>query len=409
MRRKGGYYRASVDQNDHCSRHEGAGGATPRARRPAVSAGRDLGRARASISRCSPPTPPRSSSACSTMTATREIERIELPEYTDEVWHGYLPDARPGHGLRLSRARPLRAGRRAIASIRTSCCSIPMPRQLVGELNWDPALFGYTIGSPDDDLSFDERDSAPFMPKCRVIDPAFTWGDERRPQIPWERTIIYETHVRGFTMRHPARAGGAARHLRRPDAPRGDRLPPRSRRHRGRAAADPRLRRRQPSAREGADATTGATTRSASSRRSRATPPTPTSPSPSSRRWWRTSTTPASRSSSTSSTTTPPRATSSGRRCRSRASTTPPTTGCCPTSALLHQRHRHRQHAQPQSHPRVLQMVTDSLRYWAQEMHVDGFRFDLATILAREPLRLRRGRRLPRRLPAGSGAAARSS
>ena len=55
-----------------------------------------------------------------------------------------------------------------------------------------------------DDLTYDERDSAPFMPKCRVIDPAFTWGDDRPPQIPWEHTVIYEAHVRGMTMRHPA-------------------------------------------------------------------------------------------------------------------------------------------------------------------------------------------------------------
>ena len=64
--------------------------------------------------------------------------------------------------------------------------------------------YGYTIGSKDEDLSFDRRDSARFMPKCRVIDPAFTWGRERRPDVPWDRTIIYEAHVRGFTMLHPA-------------------------------------------------------------------------------------------------------------------------------------------------------------------------------------------------------------
>ena len=79
-----------------------------------------------------------------------------------------------------------------------------MPRRYVGELRWDDALFGYTIGARDDDLSFDRRDSARFMPKCRVIDPAFTWGRERRPEVPWDRTIFYETHVRGFTKLHPA-------------------------------------------------------------------------------------------------------------------------------------------------------------------------------------------------------------
>ena len=64
------------------------------------------------------------------------------------------------------------------------------------------------------------RDSAAFMPKCRVIDPAFTWGRDQPAAHPWERTIFYETHVRGYTMRHPGGAGGAARHLRRPGASR---------------------------------------------------------------------------------------------------------------------------------------------------------------------------------------------
>src|SRR5690606_40743755 len=79
----------------------------------------------------------------------------------------------------------------------------PYAKQVVGKLRWDPALFGYVLGSPAADLTFDARDSAPFMLKGRVIDPAFTWGSEHRPQIPWENTVIYETHVRGYTMRHP--------------------------------------------------------------------------------------------------------------------------------------------------------------------------------------------------------------
>jgi glycogen operon protein len=80
----------------------------------------------------------------------------------------------------------------------------PYAKQLVGELKWSEALFGYTIGHPDDDLSFDERDSAPFVPKCKVIDPAYTWGREQRVNVPWDKTIFYETHTRGFTMRHPS-------------------------------------------------------------------------------------------------------------------------------------------------------------------------------------------------------------
>jgi glycogen operon protein len=133
----------------------------------------------------------------------RELERIELPEYTDEVWHGYLPDARPGttYGYRVYGPYEPAAGHRFNPN---KLLLDPYAKQLIGNLNWDPALFGYTLGSPDADLSFDKRDSAAFMPKCRVIEPAFTWGRERRPRTPWERTIVYEAHVRGFTMQHPS-------------------------------------------------------------------------------------------------------------------------------------------------------------------------------------------------------------
>ncbi len=132
-----------------------------------------------------------------------EIERIELPEYTDEVWHGYLPDARPGqvYGYRVHGPYAPRDGHRFNPN---KLLLDPYAKQIVGELTWNDALFGYTIGHKDSDLSFDTRDSAAFMPKCRVVDPAFTWGDERKPNTPWEKTIFYETHVRGFTMRHPS-------------------------------------------------------------------------------------------------------------------------------------------------------------------------------------------------------------
>ncbi len=131
-----------------------------------------------------------------------ELERIELPEYTDEVWHGYLPDARPGqlYGYRVEGPYAPREGHRFNPN---KLLLDPYAKQIVGELKWDHSLFGYIIGHKDADLSFDTRDSAAFVPKCRVIDPAFTWGEERRPNTPWERTIFYEAHVRGMTMRHP--------------------------------------------------------------------------------------------------------------------------------------------------------------------------------------------------------------
>ncbi|MBH3338324.1 glycogen debranching protein GlgX [Pseudomonas mendocina] len=132
-----------------------------------------------------------------------EIERIELPEYTDEIWHGYLPDARPGqvYGYRVYGPYEPEAGHRFNPN---KLLIDPYAKQLVGKLQWSEALFGYTIGAPEGDLSFDERDSAPFVPKCKVIDPAFTWGEQPSPRIPWDSTVIYEAHLRGLSMRHPA-------------------------------------------------------------------------------------------------------------------------------------------------------------------------------------------------------------
>ncbi|MGY3105076.1 glycogen debranching enzyme GlgX [Bradyrhizobium sp. LM3.4] len=131
-----------------------------------------------------------------------ELERIELPEYTDEVWHGYLPAARPGtvYGYRVHGPYDPDAGHRFNPN---KLVLDPYAKQLVGRLRWGPELFGYQLDHADKDLSYDERDSAPLMQKCRVIDPAFTWGAARKPEVPWERTIVYEMHVKGFTQLHP--------------------------------------------------------------------------------------------------------------------------------------------------------------------------------------------------------------
>ncbi|MFL6587499.1 MAG: glycogen debranching protein GlgX [Luteimonas sp.] len=132
----------------------------------------------------------------------REQERITLPEHTDEVWHGYLPDARPGqlYGYRVHGPYAPDAGHRFNPN---KLLLDPYAKQIVGELRWAPHLFGYTIGHRDADLSFDRRDSSAYMPKAAVIDPAHTWGDDRRLHTPWDRTVIYEAHVRGLSMRHP--------------------------------------------------------------------------------------------------------------------------------------------------------------------------------------------------------------
>ncbi|WP_116135459.1 glycogen debranching protein GlgX [Trinickia diaoshuihuensis] len=135
----------------------------------------------------------------------RELERIELPEYTDEVWHVYVPDLTPGsvYGYRVHGPYEPEAGHRFNPN---KLLLDPYAKAHVGSLKWDPAVFGYTIGAQGDDLTFDKRDSAPFMPKCVVVDQNFSWTHPMRVRVPWDRTIIYELHVRGYTKRHPALA-----------------------------------------------------------------------------------------------------------------------------------------------------------------------------------------------------------
>jgi isoamylase len=132
----------------------------------------------------------------------REVQRIELKERTDLVWHCYLPEARPGllYGYRVHGPYQPEQGQRFNAH---KLLLDPYARQIVGKLRWSDALYGYSIGHRKADLSFDRQDSARFMPKCKVIDAAFTWGDDRPPAIAWHEMVIYEVHVRGFTMQHP--------------------------------------------------------------------------------------------------------------------------------------------------------------------------------------------------------------
>jgi isoamylase len=131
-----------------------------------------------------------------------EEARIVLPEYTDEVWHGYLPDARPSllYGYRVYGPFDPSNGHRFNAN---KLLIDPYAKALQGRLRWGDSVFGYRLGSPREDLSFDRRDNARHIPKCRVVEPAFTWGEDRPPQTPWEETIILELHVRGITIRHP--------------------------------------------------------------------------------------------------------------------------------------------------------------------------------------------------------------
>jgi len=135
-------------------------------------------------------------------TGAQELDRIELPEYTDQIWHGYLADVRPNtiYGYRVHGPYAPDAGHRFNPN---KLLLDPYACAHLGELKWNPAVYGYKLESGDD-TTFDERDSAPFMPKCIVVDPGFDWkGQPLHRQVPWDNTIIYETHVKGFTRLHP--------------------------------------------------------------------------------------------------------------------------------------------------------------------------------------------------------------
>ncbi|MEW6322902.1 MAG: glycogen debranching protein GlgX [Acidobacteriota bacterium] len=138
-----------------------------------------------------------------TVGATAESVRIRLPEQTDMVWHGYLPDVRPGqlYGYRVHGPYDPAAGHRFNPA---KLLVDPYAKAIARTVRWSDALFGYQIGHPDGDLAPDTRDSAAHAPLAAVIDPSFTWGEDRPPRTPWHRTVIYEAHVKGLTMRHPA-------------------------------------------------------------------------------------------------------------------------------------------------------------------------------------------------------------
>ena len=132
----------------------------------------------------------------------RELLRVALPEQTDMVWHGYLPEARPGqvYGYRVYGPYAPEQGHRFNHH---KLLLDPYGKQIQGSIQWSDAHFGYRVGNKQEDLSFDRRDDASGMPKNQVIDSAFTWGTDAAPRIPWHETLIYELHVKGFTMCHP--------------------------------------------------------------------------------------------------------------------------------------------------------------------------------------------------------------
>ena len=311
-----------------------------------------------------------------------ETARIELPEFTNEVWHGYIPGLKPGalYGYRVHGPFDPENGHRFNAN---KLLVDPYARELVGDVAWSSAHFAYDMESEEKDLSFNEEDSAPVMPKSRVIDSKdYDWKGDTPPMIPWSKTIFYETHVKGFTKLHPAI----------PEELRGtfDGM--------GHKAAVDYLK------------SLGIT--------SVELLPTHFFPDDSMlidkglHNYWGYNTlgffAPATRYYG-------PRALA-GFRDMVRAlhdggievildvvyNHTAEGNELGPTLSFkgidnfsyyrtIPDNHRYyindtgTGNTVNTSHPRVLQMVTDSLRYWVEEMHVDGFRFDLGTILGREP------------------------
>ena len=130
--------------------------------------------------------------------AKKESLAFALPEHTDRVWHGYLPNLRPGqlYGYRVYGPYDPAQGHRFNPA---KVILDPYAKAIGRTVRWASEMFSYKIGDPEQDLSKDERDNAAFAPLAAVVDTAFTWGNDAPPRIPWHKTIIYELHVKGFT------------------------------------------------------------------------------------------------------------------------------------------------------------------------------------------------------------------
>jgi isoamylase len=132
----------------------------------------------------------------------REVRRVRVREKTGHVWHVYLPGVRPGalYGYRAHGPYEPESG------LRFNPFKVlvdPYARAISGEADLSGPIFAYRPGAPEQDLAFDDRDGAAAAPKSVVVGNHFDWGDDRRPETPWHRSVIYEVHVKGFTARHP--------------------------------------------------------------------------------------------------------------------------------------------------------------------------------------------------------------
>ena len=132
----------------------------------------------------------------------KEIERIRVREQTAHVWHCYIPGVRPGqlYGYRvLGPFEPERGFRFNSSKLLID----PYAKAVAGEVDWNAPVFSYKMGDPGRDLTLDDQDDAWGKPKAVVVDTYFDWDGDRAPRVPWNNSVIYEVHVKGFTMQHP--------------------------------------------------------------------------------------------------------------------------------------------------------------------------------------------------------------
>ncbi len=132
----------------------------------------------------------------------KESAKIEMTERTHQIWHVYLPDAKPGqlYGYRVTGPYDPRNGHRFNPF---KLLIDPYAKAIAGTMEWHDSLFGYIKGAPEPDLTFNRTDSAAHVPKCVVIDPNFDWEGDRSPKTSYHKSVIYEAHVKGFTRLHP--------------------------------------------------------------------------------------------------------------------------------------------------------------------------------------------------------------
>ena len=330
---------------------------------------------------------PASSFACS-IRSTANTNRSASSCPSRPTWSGtcYLPDVEPGqlYGYRVHGPYEPAKGHRFNPN---KVLLDPYAKAIGRDLRWDDALFGYKVGDPKADLSFDDRDNAAFAPLAAVIDTAFTWGDDRPPRTPWHKTLIYEVHVKGFTKLHPGRAREACAAPTPGSAPR-----PRSSTCRTWASRPSSCCRCTTTSTTGTWSrkgwrTTGATTRSASSPRTCATrsPRRRATSVHEFKTMVRTLHARRHRSDPRRGLQPHRRGQPAGAdavvaRHRQRRLLPPVARG----PALLHGLHRLRQHAQHAAIRACCSSSWTACATGSREMHVDGFRFDLASTLARE-------------------------